>query len=453
MSDMVANSIEESSDQGLNPQGQSPDASTRRSGSLYRVIWRWHFYAGLLVAPPLVILSVTGGLYIFKSEILDYARRDMVFVNPASSHVPCQHQLDAALAAHPGRKAIRFRLSPIAYHSTLITLIGESKGKTIDVYVNPANGGVLGSVASDSPLNVFFNTVLKLHRTLYAGMTGRVFNELATSWTVVMVITGLYLWWPRGKRKGVWTYRRGAKRYTTLRDLHSVTGCYLLIPCAIIAVTGMFYTPWFGWEIREGARRWIGHEEAVAKAESAAAPCLSLDELMGVARRRYPDRFLSATLASEPGDEDTLAIKAINDIYRTYGPMRITDLEVEQSTGAVRKSTDDTQTMFFWHTWTWPLHVGSILGLTTKILWLIACLVLVALPITGVWMWWERRPRGKTGFPRKPAIAIPLRLVSIILLLSLVLPVMGASVILVLMSEWIFRRFISIRSLRTRSVH
>ncbi|HEY0115551.1 MAG TPA: PepSY-associated TM helix domain-containing protein, partial [Allosphingosinicella sp.] len=32
-------------------------------------MWRWHFYAGLIVLPVLVWLAVTGGLYLYKPEI------------------------------------------------------------------------------------------------------------------------------------------------------------------------------------------------------------------------------------------------------------------------------------------------------------------------------------------------------------------------------------------------
>ncbi|MGX1801745.1 PepSY domain-containing protein, partial [Brevundimonas naejangsanensis] len=32
----------------------------------YRAVWRWHFYAGVLVMPFLMLLTLTGGLYLFK---------------------------------------------------------------------------------------------------------------------------------------------------------------------------------------------------------------------------------------------------------------------------------------------------------------------------------------------------------------------------------------------------
>ena len=35
----------------------------------YRAVWRWHFYAGVLVMPFLMLLALTGALYLFKDEI------------------------------------------------------------------------------------------------------------------------------------------------------------------------------------------------------------------------------------------------------------------------------------------------------------------------------------------------------------------------------------------------
>jgi hypothetical protein len=37
--------------------------------ALYRAVWRWHFYAGLLVIPFLMALAITGCIYLFDDEI------------------------------------------------------------------------------------------------------------------------------------------------------------------------------------------------------------------------------------------------------------------------------------------------------------------------------------------------------------------------------------------------
>lgn len=40
-----------------------------RASSHYQRIWRWHFYAGLFAAPFLILLSLTGIVYLFKPQL------------------------------------------------------------------------------------------------------------------------------------------------------------------------------------------------------------------------------------------------------------------------------------------------------------------------------------------------------------------------------------------------
>lgn len=44
-------------------------AQTNGQSCLYRAIWRWHFYAGLFIIPMILILSVTGAMYLFKPQV------------------------------------------------------------------------------------------------------------------------------------------------------------------------------------------------------------------------------------------------------------------------------------------------------------------------------------------------------------------------------------------------
>lgn len=73
---------------------------------LYRTIWRWHFHAGLIVAPFLLILAVTGAIYLFNDEINDALYPGQRFVTPAPA-MPASHLIGAALADYPGGPATR----------------------------------------------------------------------------------------------------------------------------------------------------------------------------------------------------------------------------------------------------------------------------------------------------------------------------------------------------------
>ncbi|QDV33021.1 PepSY-associated TM helix [Tautonia plasticadhaerens] len=430
-------------------QARRPSTLPKRvaapSGSLYRMIWRWHFYAGILVAPTLLVVTITGALYIFRSEIENLAHADLRFVAPAGERAGAQAQVDAAVEAFPGRPPASIELPADPGRSSVVRL-GEGRG-ALAVHVDPFRARPLGAIDPDRPgwTEAFFTTVLKIHRELLAGWPGRLVVELTVGWTILLLATGLYLWWPRrgGGPAGVWWARFRAKPYTVLRDLHTVLGFYLLAPVAVIAVSGLFYCLVWGEAFHRATR---GRPEASGggtPSTSAAVrgdpdptpmPALSLDRIEALARARYPDRNLFITLP-EPGSR-TFSLSAGNDYDNSYGPFVSARFELDRRDGRmVSHSTLAEDERYWWHGWAYPLHVGSVLGPTTKVIWLVACLVLAAMPVTGLWMWWIRRPAGRAGFPRRPDRPVPRGLVAAIAALSLLLPVVGASILLILTGE------------------
>ena len=96
--------------------------------------------------------------------------------------------------------------------------------------------------------------------------------------------------------------------------------------------------------------------------------------------------------------------------------------------------------MWWLGTWNYPLHVGTIWGLPTKIIWLVTCIILMTSPVTGVWMWWERRPTGRLGLPRRVDARRPRWLVATVTATSILLPALGLSVVVVLVVEFLMSR-------------
>ncbi len=83
------------------------DTSSRAgSAALYRAVWRWHFIAGLLILPFVLILAVTGGIYLFKDEINDAAQSRLRFVEPAASQLAPSAIAGAVFLAVTGGEAL-----------------------------------------------------------------------------------------------------------------------------------------------------------------------------------------------------------------------------------------------------------------------------------------------------------------------------------------------------------
>src|SRR3954447_17010940 len=89
-------------EQGGLGSGDLPPTDTKQFSTgdrLYRVIWRWHFYAGMIITLPLIVVSATGALYIFKDELEGVLHPGVLYVEPAAEHATFEQQLAAARAA------------------------------------------------------------------------------------------------------------------------------------------------------------------------------------------------------------------------------------------------------------------------------------------------------------------------------------------------------------------
>ncbi len=62
--------------------------------SFYNLAWRWHFYAGLFVAPFMILLALTGIIYLFKPQLDPLMYRELMVVE-AGHH---RQTADALLA-------------------------------------------------------------------------------------------------------------------------------------------------------------------------------------------------------------------------------------------------------------------------------------------------------------------------------------------------------------------
>lgn len=430
------------------PEAASPRPQAQRSwlAALYPAIWRWHFWAGLLITPVLILLALTGGLYVFQEELRHASRPALYRVDPPRGAAKQSYaaRVAAAQAALPPEwdfDAFNESPDPRAADELVFETDDGPHHTHRFVYVDPYRALVLGSYDFERS---FFGTVIRLHTQLLAGTTGRVILEVTTCWGIVSLLTGLLLWWPRGKEKlwGVWLprLRRGGR--IALRDLHTLPGLYLFAVAFAIMFTGLLYTPVWGKAAFAGL--YFGGQLPAAYVSPpkstplpAGATPAGIDAVVAEARRHYPFPEFRLQAPHTP-----------NASWVLYGPTQTGDLDdgvvyLDATTGRTLATIDypslqpgaKIALMFY------SIHTGSIFGTPTKVLAVIACLVIIAMSVTGVWMWWRRRPAGKFGAPRKSAgEAVPPTAVVVIVILAIVFPLVGASLLVLWFGELVARR-------------
>ncbi|OWQ96640.1 PepSY-associated TM helix domain-containing protein [Sphingopyxis witflariensis] len=425
---------------------------------LYRTIWRWHFYAGLFVIPFILMLSVTGAAYLFKPQLdrwQESAWRDL----PTAERIDADAQVKAVLTAFAGASFHYYRV-PQAPGDAAIVHVGLPAGGMRDVAVSP-QGQVIGSADPDDRISAW---LAKIHGSLLIGKPGGMVVELAASWAIVMILTGLYLWWPRGRGLAgvVWPrLSRGGR--TALRDLHAVTGFWVSGLALILLLTALPWTDvWasgfravraeMGWVA--GTQDWKGGASdhhaaqdhgAMAKPTSdpgaAFEPRVALDRIV----LRAQNEDLPAPVIIQPpgapnlfgppnGNHWTLTTQTQNrPLVRKVSYDVVTGIEVSRSGFADKHVID--RIVGIGIAW----HEGALFGIVSQLIGAFTALMLVTLAVSGFLMWRRRKPEDALGAP--PGVRDPAKtkgVAAIVLLLAAVLPSLAASLILL----WIVDRLI-----------
>lgn len=422
-------------------------------GAFYRTIWRWHFYAGLFVMPFILILSLTGSVFLFKPQLDRWRERAYQNLPQAGAALPSK-QVDAVLAAFPGARFDSYRLPQVPGDAPVVH-IGLDDGTMRDVYVSP-QGRVLGSI---DPETMISGLVRRIHGELFAGKVGSWIVETAGSWAIVMVLTGLYLWWPRGTGiAGVVWPRIGRGKQAFWRDLHAVTGFWVSGLAMILLVTAL---PWAGvwgtgFKIARAELGWTkGRPDWKIGAEHAEHDHAAMLRMMGAPGAPGLDSIVAKAAAQAlpapvvvkpPGAPDrtgpkmawTVKSESQNrplNVIITYDPATGRELS---RTGQADKHVID-KAVAYGIAW----HEGALFGWVNQLIGLLTALMLIGLAVSSFVLWRRRKPDGVLGAP--PVPAVPARIGGVVLItviLAAMLPMLALTLVAVLLIEWlVLRRF------------
>lgn len=431
---------------------------------LYRTIWRWHFYAGLFVMPFILCLAITGSIYLFKPQIDRWEERSFRDL-PTAHRVSGDEQVARALAAWPGATLDSYRL-PLGEGDAALVSVRRRNGTMRDVFVSP-QGQVVGDL---DPERRITNLVFKLHGTLLMGEKGSWLVELAGSWAIVMILTGLFLWWPvkdqgggRGPAGVVWPRLRLGRR-TFWRDIHAVTGFCVSGFALVLLVTGLPWAAVWGsafaavrtelglvkgaqdWTIGGKAPATAGHDahQHMAMAGMEMPAKASAVPISQIIARAVPLNLPYPVLIRPPGASDwEMPASAGRWTVKSDTqdrPLRVTvqfdadtGREVSRSGFADKHPID--RAVGYGVAW----HEGQLFGWINQLVGLFTATALVTLMVSGFVIWRGRKPEGQLGAPPLPAVPAKIGgVVAIVLLLAALLPLLAASLILL----WLFDHLI-----------
>ncbi|WP_374383936.1 PepSY-associated TM helix domain-containing protein [Dongia sp.] len=428
---------------------------------LYRTIWRWHFYAGLLVIPFMIMLAVTGGIYLLKDEINNafYGSYLQVAAQPQEMLLPSVI-VENALASHPGKPSTY--VPPSSADSAAIVTVKSEAGKE-RVYVNPYDGTVLGTLGDAGFAGTpFMKLVRKIHSLEYFGWVANRVIEIVAGWAIILVITGIYLWLPRGRDVGTFKIRQGTRRRPFWRDLHAVTGIYTGLVILFLAVTGLPWSGFWGDKVNTYANQaglgyptgywddipvstvpmqdamsqinWTMEQAPMPESTPTGAPAFSIDQAVATFDKlgiqpgyvvdlpQSPEGVFSASVYP-----DEIALERIIHLDQYSGKV-LFDAGFKDL-GPVGQAIE----------WGVSVHMGQQFGRVNQLVMLAACLAIILMSVSAIVMWWQRRPKGSLGAPRTiPSYRLAKGVIAIVAALGLLFPLTGASILVALAFDFLF---------------
>ncbi len=449
-----------------------------KSVQAYRLIWRWHFYAGLFCIPFIIWLSVTGAIYLFKPQYEAWQDAPYRHLQQGGTLASAQAQVAAALAAVPGTTLNAYEL-PRSAHGAPVVIVGRDASK-YRVYVHPQTLAILKVQNDDDRL---MSIVHDLHGHLMLGDRGSLLVELAASWAIVMIVSGIYLWWPRGQGiAGVLYPRLAAKGRPYWRDLHAVVGFWVSAFALFLLVSGLPWAHFWGsnletlrqfaaaapvtqdWSTSKSAdlveTRAMNQPPAAAaedehaehhhhgtamtgtEATSSADPYAPLDRLVAT----VAPMALAPPVRISPPSQGSPRWTAQS--LSQNRPLRV-NLELDPASGAILKrgAFSDKKLLDRVISVGVAAHEGQLFGWFNQALGVFTAVGLILLSVSGFMMWFKRRPEATLGAPKTLAgTRVAPLLIALAIMFGLFLPMFGLSMIAVLLIErGLLRRIAPVR--------
>jgi uncharacterized iron-regulated membrane protein len=382
------------------------------SMKLKKVIGKIHLWLGLPSGLVVFIIALTGAVYCFAPELQELQpyrkvqEENKSFLPPSAIKKIAEERL-------PGKFLQRIYYD--AKDKAVMVLLSKKEQYNYSIFINPYNGEVLKVRNNDRD---FLSVVLQIHRTLKIPF-GHEIIRWSTVIFLILVISGIILWWPRNKRTArqgfsiMW--RASPKRLNY--DLHKVLGFYASWVSLFMALTGLMFA-------------FESYANFVYKLSGASH---------SIIHKKPPVSDTSLTYGGAPEPIDLVWQKVEPDLHKVYAAAMFVFPSTENGTILLRanpegKTLYKTDFRYFdqfngreipgsyvWGRYkdagvaadyikrmNYDLHTGAIFGLPGRIALFFIALVVASLPITGFYFWWGKKRKEKRRSYVRRRISLPI---------------------------------------------
>lgn len=399
------------------PGKQQKQARSKEKSAFKRFVSALHLWMGLASGIIVFIVSVTGCIYVFEQEIRHYTQRYQ-FVTPQDQpYLPPSRIRQLTAEQVFGREAdsLGKHLQNISYYTgdkaATVSYKDPRKGQVL-FYVNPYDGKLLYKRYYNRD---FFRIMLKGHMYLWLDpKIGKPVIATAVLLFVVLLITGLIMWWPKNLKKANANKSFKIKWSASFKrlnyDLHNVLGFYVFLAAFVIAATGLVW----GFEWWAKSSYWVtSGGKSLQPLKRPFSDTATLTARYTLPEDRVWQQAREAYFPITGMIQIQLPVKTSDPIGLVHNPKegthysrqfryfdRYTLAEIKGG-GVYNTPYDKAPLSDKIYRANYDIHVGAILGWPGKMLAFFASLICASLPVTGFLVWWGKKKKRPSVYPTR----------------------------------------------------
>lgn len=397
----------------------------------YQFLWKWHSLAGLFTLPVVLLLAVTGSVYLFKNNYEAEEINALKQVLPEGEKLSLNKQWDIASKSWE-KKPTAFVLPDNEKEATVFVSGRFSHKSTL--YVNPYTGGVNGKVNVNE---TEMHQVRKLHGELLLGKFGTLIVELVASWMVVLILTGVYLHWPKKNQwKKLFYINFKSSKKILFRDIHTFTGFWFSLLLLLILAGGLPWTDVYGTQFKWAQKQtntgfpkeWNAR---FYKSKVTNKSPLLLEKVAHQAASLNLPGVVSVSLPNKTTGVYTIANQVNN-------PLETKIVHIDKFTGDIvyEGTWKDIGVLMKIRLWAMAFHQGQF-GLWNLILVLFVSFALMILAVAALISFNKSgkkiNVKNEKIYKKQPA------LIFLVVIIGVVLPMFGFSVLCIYLLQLIFK--------------
>ncbi|SDI29430.1 Uncharacterized iron-regulated membrane protein [Chryseobacterium taeanense] len=374
-----------------------------------------HLWFGLSVGLIVFIVSLSGTIYVFKDEIQNQLRKDVLYVKAETikqKPIPIEVLKEKITLELNEKGPLTSVEIPLDKNKSYEFLYYEKDKKAWNyfdevkinklVYVNPYNGEILDVYNEKYDI---FPILKSIHWSLLLKTDwGKYVVGIPVVLFIIMLITGIILWWPKNKKarqgrfsfdwKNVKTWKR--KNY----DLHNVLGFYVSFIALVISLSGIYFSyPWvkniFNFTLSGSLE--VSKEKSMQSPDSLMAKNNSVFDLTAQEARKLYPTYSSFRMPLNGKNKKGKELKNIPvTVYGQDGRFAVrSQLFFDKYSGKLlmNRSHQQLNTAEKYANANYDIHTGSYFGIFGKIIWFIAGLICTSLPVTGFLIWLGKKKK------------------------------------------------------------